>query len=584
MGKVFNAAGGTIGHYDVQLPSNIKDVQIVLKEGYTNHYFLDEEFDKSSVSVNITYSDGSTFEDYQSYIYRPRGPLTPDIKEIQFRIVDGGKVIERHFPIVVEDYNTVPVPQPGPNLVFNGNIQFPNWNFDNNLVELVTDGVDGSSGKSSAGTYQAKFRLKKPNSYRWDVPTENGPDDYKSDKIVPWVIEKKPEKIRVIPNRSNKEYTGEYTHILRWGDDNIIFQFIYPNANLSNDIDRNAVFIQKINFHSAIGSQASNNTLIFSFNGDGTGTFPQDITPGYISSIEISVNDSYFPNYKIDPIKINFNLQDRWSWGKEETVADEIWFEGLALEIAKNQDMSYLSNYRGKSKKIAFKQHLFETDLINIQCVYSDMYSLYFTTKETFNQPLKPEYYQNPTVDEYLNKATSTFEQYNKSFEQNFVGKKYMGTFTYYYTPPGFDADRIIVSDRKVVIPSATELGLIAPPDDLNPVEPKPEDPSNRDYNGIVKNSIFLTDNDRKKSMANSPDTFVKYWTRSTMVKCLPSDYLGDNYGETEVPVDTSYQTYKRHYIAVNNDGTAKLINSQTSEANDVYYVPLFRIAAFKDE
>ena len=179
MGKVFNAAGGTIGHYDVQLPSNIKDVQIVLKEGYTNHYFLDEEFDKSSVSVNITYSDGSTFEDYQSYIYRPRGPLTPDIKEIQFRIVDGGKVIERHFPIVVEDYNTVPVPQPGPNLVFNGNIQFPNWNFDNNLVELVTDGVDGSSGKSSAGTYQAKFRLKKPNSYRWDVPTENGPDDYK---------------------------------------------------------------------------------------------------------------------------------------------------------------------------------------------------------------------------------------------------------------------------------------------------------------------------------------------------------------------------------------------------------------------
>ena len=124
---------------------------------------------------------------------------------------------------MVKDYNTVPVPQPGPNLVFNGNIQFPNWNFDNNLVELVTDGVDGSSGKSSAGTYQAKFRLKKPNSYRWDVPTENGPDDYKSDKIVPWVIEKKPEKIRVIPNRSNKEYTGEYTHILRWGDDNIIF-------------------------------------------------------------------------------------------------------------------------------------------------------------------------------------------------------------------------------------------------------------------------------------------------------------------------------------------------------------------------
>lgn len=580
MGKVFNAAGGSIGHYEVAPSSDIVDVKIILKEGYTNNYFLDEFFDTASVRVHIVYKDGREVEDYQNYVYTPKGKLTPNDKEIIFRIVDGSNVIERHFDIQVTDYRLVPVPNPGKNLVYDGNIQFPNWNIEGQPIKIVADDtVNGSSGKSLAGTYQCKFTLTNPDLYRWDVPLD-GTNNYKEDKIVSWTIDKKPEKIRIIPYNSEKEYTDNYTYTLRYKDEGIIFQVLYPNAdNLIDDENNGKIIIDITKKYHGMSLTPGTNIIKFSFMGNGQGNFPDDITPGTLSTIVIGVNDSKFPNYKIDPITINFNLQPTWQWGESDGVADELWFEGLSMDIAKKPSPDFLKNYLGNTKRIVFNEAILDTESIMIQCIHADSTGLFFITKDAFNKPLKPEYSQEPTVEEYLMRATSTFEDYNLKFESAFPGRNFMGDFTLYYVAPGFNADRVSAFNKKVMIPGAAELGLTKSPIDGDVSELKDNDPSNSDYSNILQNRIFVSDEVRKKGLANARETKVSYWTRSTMVKCLPKGYSGE---ALEIAPESEYLTYKRHYVAVDSNGQAKLVNSQSPEANNIYYAPVFKIKAFQ--
>ena len=104
MSKVFNVAGGPIGHYITgggDEPSTLRNIEVTLKPGYSNTYYLHDYFNPDSVTVKITYSDGTVNENASNYVWFPARPLETTDEYITFKAVQGGDVIQTRFKIVV---------------------------------------------------------------------------------------------------------------------------------------------------------------------------------------------------------------------------------------------------------------------------------------------------------------------------------------------------------------------------------------------------------------------------------------------------------------------------------------------------
>lgn len=169
MSKVFNVAGGPIGKYTTggDEPSSMRNIEVTLKAGYSNTYYLHDYFNPDSVTVKITYTDGSTNENASNYVWFPARPLETTDEYITFKAVEGGNVIQTRFRIVVRDYQLVEIPKQIGTLTYNGNLQFPTWDYDQTKVRMV----DGTSSRSEAGTYSTTFTLIDPSTTRWNIDT-----------------------------------------------------------------------------------------------------------------------------------------------------------------------------------------------------------------------------------------------------------------------------------------------------------------------------------------------------------------------------------------------------------------------------
>lgn len=180
-----------------------------------------------------------------------------------------------------------------------------------------------------------------------------------------------------------------------------------------------------------------------------------------------------------------------------------------------------------------------------------------FQLAPTLNQPLKPNYGSSSgTVTEY---DSSTFQVINNQLAEAIPGKDYMGNIPQYIVLAGFpSSSRQIISNRKVITPTACDMGLIQP--DLDTPQENGEDISYSDYNGEVNNKWYIDDTRRQKTTSDSMNN-VKYWTRSTYVKYLQS-------GQE-----------KRHFVVIDENGQAMDVNAQTTEL-DIYHAPIFRIVA----
>ena len=248
MSKVFNVAGGPIGKYTTggDEPSSMRNIEVTLKAGYSNTYYLHDYFNPDSVTVKITYTDGSTNENASNYVWFPARPLETTDEYITFKAVEGGNVIQTRFRIIVRDYQLVEIPKQIGTLTYNGNLQFPTWDYDQTKVRMI----DGTSSRSEAGTYSTTFTLIDPSTTRWNIDTSK---DYFADQVVQWTIGKRQAQIRVQPPDSSQLYTNSYTFYIREQDTSQSF-FIncegITDMNLSDATDQDIIRItQSENFN-----------------------------------------------------------------------------------------------------------------------------------------------------------------------------------------------------------------------------------------------------------------------------------------------------------------------------------------------
>ena len=553
MSKVFNVAGGPIGKYTTggDEPSSMRNIEVTLKAGYSNTYYLHDYFNPDSVTVKITYTDGSTNENASNYVWFPARPLETTDEYITFKAVEGGNVIQTRFRIIVRDYQLVEIPKQIGTLTYNGNLQFPTWDYDQTKVRMV----DGTSSRSEAGTYSTTFTLIDPSTTRWNIDTS---EDYFADQVVQWTIGKRQAQIRVQPPDSSQLYTNSYTFYIREQDTNQSF-FIncegITDMNLSDATDQDIIRIrQSENFNGNIqvGYDSKALTLLLTFNST---SFPYH--QGDSCTITISVNNDKLNNYEYSGTFIlTLLLYDRWQFGtySDGSVADKEWFQGLAKSLSQRY---YLEDWIGVQKHMSLDSEILGTIETSIICRDATASYVDFQLAPTLNQPLKPNYGSSSgTVTEY---DSSTFQVINNQLAEAIPGKDYMGNIPQYIVLAGFpSSSRQVVSNRKVITPTACDMGLIQP--DLDTPQENGEDISYSDYNGEVNNKWYIDDTRRQKTTSDSMNN-VKYWTRSTYVKYLQS-------GQE-----------KRHFVVVDENGQAMDVNAQTTDL-DIYHAPIFRIVA----
>lgn len=555
MSKVFNVAGGPIGNYTSggDKPSSMRNIEVTIKPGYSNTYYLHEYFNPDSVTVKITYTDGSTNENASNYVWFPARPLETTDEYITFKAVEGGNVIQTRFKITVKDYQLVEIPKVVGELIYNTDLQFPSWDYDKSKVDMI----DGSSYRSEAGTYYTVFSLKDPSTTRWNIGTD---EDYFADQTVPWTIKKKQAQIIVRPPDSSQSYTNNYTFYLREQDENQAFRLnceglTGTGLNLSAAINQDMIrIVQSDNFNSNVqlGYDSADLILLVNFI-SATKPYQQ----GDSCSVTISINNTKLNNYEYSgDFTLTFLLYDRWQFGtyNDGSVADKEWFQGLAKSL---NNRYYLEDWIGVQKHMPLDSEVLGTTETSIICINATASYLDFQLATTLNQPLKPDYGSSSgTVTEY---DSSTFQVINNQLAEAIPGKNYMGNIPQYIVLAGFPStNRQIISNRKVITPTACDLGLIQP--DLDTPQENGEDISYADYNGEINNRYYIDDTRRQKTASDSMNN-VKYWTRSTYVKYLQS-------GQE-----------KRHFVVVDENGQAMDVNAKTTEL-DIYHAPIFRIVA----
>lgn len=557
MSKVFNVAGGPIGNYtsgDEDIPSTIRNIEVVLKPEYTNVYYLHDYFNPDSVTVKITYSDGSVNENASNYVWFPARPLETTDQYITFKAVEGGNIIQTRFKIEVRDYQLVNVPVQVGTLTYNGSLQQPSWDYDTTKVRIV----DGTSTRSEAGTYIAVFQLIDPSTTRWNIDTD---EDYFADQEVPWTINKQKTVITVQPSDSQQSYTGNYTFYIREDDQNQVFRFTCPGItgymSFSEAIDQDIIRVtNSTNFSQNIRvtQDTESMALYLSFY---TTTYPYQ--QGDSCTITFSVNNDKLNNYEYtEDFVLTLLLYDKWQFGSlnDGTVADKEWFQGLAKALSQRY---YVDSWTGVEKHMTLDKEVLGTYETSIRCINATASYVDFQLSPTLNEPLKPDYGSSSgTVTEY---DSSTFQVINNQLADAIPGKDYMGNIPQYTVMAGFPiTSKQVVSNRKVITPTAADMGLIQP--DMDTPQDNGEDISYADYNGEINNRWYIDDSRRQKTPSNSISN-VKYWTRSTYVKYLQT-------GQE-----------KRHFVVVDENGQAMDVNAQTTDLN-IYHAPIFRIVPLK--
>lgn len=553
MSKVFNVAGGPIGHYissGGDEPSTLKNIEVILKPEYTNVYYLHDYFNPDSVTVKITYSDGTVNENASNYVWFPARPLETTDEYITFKAVQGGDVIQTRFKIVVQDYQLVEIPVQTNKLIYNGKGQFPSWDYDKTKITMV----DGTSSRSEAGTYTTIFSLIDPSTTRWNIDTG---EDYFADQAIEWTIEKKQAQILVQPPDTSNEYASSYTFYIRENDMNQNFKLRCEgiNIDLSTAVNQNLISVtQSDDFNTNIQPAYDSKSLTLLLD------FPTASNPynqGDSCTITISVDDTQLNNYIYEnDFVLTLLMYDRWQFGSynDGTIADKEWFQGLAKSLSNRY---YLEDWIGLQKHMSLDSEVLGTRETSIICRDVTASYIDFQLVSTLNEPLKPNYGTSAgTVTEY---DSSTFQIINNQLAEAIPGKDYMGNIPQYIVLAGFpSSNRQIISNRKVITPTACDMGLIQP--DLDTPQENGEDISYADYNGEINNKWYI-DNDRRKKTTSDSINNVKYWTRSTYVKYLQT-------GQE-----------KRHFVVVDESGQAMDVNAQTTDL-DIYHAPIFRIVA----
>lgn len=548
MGTVFNVAGGSIATYKDTENIQIQNIQVSLKAGYTNIYYLHEYFNPESVTVSLTYSDGSTNDNVSNYIWYPARPLEPTDEYITFKAVQDGNIVQTRFNIVVQDYLLVDIPTYSNTLVYNGNVQIPNWEYDTSKIKII----EGGNARAQAGTYTTVFGLIDKTKTRWNIPTDQ---DYFADQTVQWTIEKKTSDIQIQPPFENKSYLNSHIAYLRQGDN---FDFILkydgsPTGSLSGDISAGAITVSaSTGFNNNIiysySSNTQNKVLNVRFEGN------QAFNEGQECSLTFTINNDKFINHTYpNNFTLTFLLYKAWSFGtySDGSIADKEWFQGLSQALSKRY---YLSGWIGSKKHMVLDNEVLGTLQTDIVCIGVSSSHIDFQFDTTLDNPLKPEYSGSGTQSEYL---TSTFQIINDQLSNAIPGRDYMAVIPQKIVTSGF-AGSTQINNKKVVTPTACDLGLIEP--DVDSTQNNPEDISYGDYNGEIINSYYIDNSKRQKHPNNSVNN-VKYWTRSTYVKYLQS-------GQE-----------KRHFVVVNENGEGIDINAETTEEN-IYHAPIFRITS----
>lgn len=554
MSKVFNVAGGPLGNYEIEEEKKLLNIEVTLKEGYSNEYYLHDKFNLESVNIVVHYSDGTENTNPTNYVYYPAGELQVEDKYITFKAVEGSRIAETQFRITVRDYLLVKIPTYSGELVYNGKLQYPKWSYDATKIDVV----EGGFSRSEAGTYSTTFALKDKSQYRWDIDSSL---DFFANQTIEWTIQQKEAAIKIYPPNSYNGYMNSFTYIFREGETNVNFTVNYegsPTGNFITDVNEGHIRLSvNDEFNPGISYSTYSNYLL-------SVSFPSDTLyeEGDICQFTITVNPDSFPNYKYTgSFNLILKLYPAWEWGSPDIYADEIWFEGLSRKI--RELGSNIDQYIGLTKNVQLSSPVLGTQNHNITCIATNKdpsrYGLFFQTTSTLNDPLKPNYSLPAQSNEYTN---TKFQEINNQYEQAFPGKKYLANIPMQIQLGGYSNSEVYsIYDCKVVTPAAYQIGLITP--DMDTPQTNPEEPYYGDYNNVL-NNVYFTENDkRKKSTQSAPGLYVKYYTRSTAVKCVTSD-----------------PQWIRHFIICNENGEYELVNAV--ENPEVYHAPIFQIGALQ--